>query len=180
MLLSIVHPKFFMPVHGEQKQLRRHAEMAVQTGMDKKNILINENGRIVELTQDSIRQNGVVQSGRVLVDGLGVGDVGSIVLRDRKHLAEDGIIIAAMTIDTQSGDIVSGPDVISRGFIYVRENEELMHEARKIIDQAVYSTYSGGYADWSAVKMRIKDDLSKFLYERTKRRPMILPIIMEL
>ncbi len=179
MMLGIIRPKFFLPVHGEQKQLRRHAEMAMQTGIDKKNILINEIGRIVELTPDSMKQTGTVQSGRVLVDGLGVGDVGSIVLRDRKHLAEDGIIIAVMTVEPESGEIVSGPDVVSRGFIYVRESEELISSAKKLIEASLYSAYRNGLYEWTSIKTKIKDDLSRYLYEKTKRRPMILPIIME-
>ena len=179
MMLGIIRPKFFLPVHGEQKQLRRHAEMAMQTGIDKKNILINEIGRIVELTPDSMKQTGAVQSGRVLVDGLGVGDVGSIVLRDRKHLAEDGIIIAVMTVEPESGEIVSGPDVVSRGFIYVRESEELISSAKKHIEASLYSAYRNGLYEWTSIKTKIKDDLSRYLYEKTKRRPMILPIIME-
>ncbi len=179
MMLGIIRPKFFLPVHGEQKQLRRHAEMAMQTGIDKKNILINEIGRIVEFTPDSMKQTGTVQSGRVLVDGLGVGDVGSIVLRDRKHLAEDGIIIAVMTVEPESGEIVSGPDVVSRGFIYVRESEELISSAKKLIEASLYSAYRNGLYEWTSIKTKIKDDLSRYLYEKTKRRPMILPIIME-
>lgn len=179
MMLGIVKPKFFIPVHGEQKQLRRHAEMAMQTGIDKKNILINEIGRVVELTPNSMKQTGAVQSGRVLVDGLGVGDVGSIVLRDRKHLAEDGIIIAVMTIESESGEIVSGPDIVSRGFIYVRESEELINRCKKMIEACVYNSYRNGVYEWPVIKNKIKDDLGRYLYEQTKRRPMILPIIME-
>lgn len=179
MMLGIVKPKFFLPVHGEQKQLRRHAEMAMQTGIDKKNILINEIGRVVELTPNSMKQTGAVQSGRVLVDGLGVGDVGSIVLRDRKHLAEDGIIIAVMTIESESGEIVSGPDIVSRGFIYVRESEELINRCKRMIEACVYNSYRNGVYEWPVIKNKIKDDLGRYLYEQTKRRPMILPIIME-
>ena len=179
MMLGIVKPKFFLPVHGEQKQLRRHAEMAMQTGIDKKNILINEIGRVVELTPNSMKQTGAVQSGRVLVDGLGVGDVGSIVLRDRKHLAEDGIIIAVMTIESESGEIVSGPDIVSRGFIYVRESEELINRCKKMIEACVYNSYRNGVYEWPVIKNKIKDDLGRYLNEQTKRRPMILPIIME-
>ena len=179
MMLGIIKPKFFLPVHGEQKQLRRHAEMAMQTGIDKKNILINEIGRVVELTPNSMKQTGTVQSGRVLVDGLGVGDVGSIVLRDRKHLAEDGIIVAVMTIEGDSGEIISGPDIVSRGFIYVRESEELINKCKKMIEASVYNSYRNGLYEWPAIKNKIKDDLGRYLYEQTKRRPMILPIIME-
>ena len=179
MMLGIIKPKFFMPIHGEQKHLRRHAEMAMQTGIDKKNIVINEIGRVVELTPDSIKQTSSVQSGRVLVDGLGVGDVGSIVLRDRKHLAEDGIIIAVMTVESESGEIVSGPDIVSRGFIYVRESEELINSAKNVIEKSLYGAYRSGMYEWTMIKNKMKDDLGRFLYERTQRRPMILPIIME-
>ncbi len=180
MMLALAKPKFFIPVHGEQKQLRRHSEMAMQVGIHPKNITIASNGKVIELMPNSVKINGAVQSGRVLVDGLGVGDVGSIVLRDRKHLAEDGIIIAVMTVDSASGDIVSGPEIISRGFVYVRESEELMQEAKYIIEKSVAFSYHAKHVDWSTVKSKIRDDLSRFLYERTKRSPMILPIIMEI
>ena len=179
MMLAMVKPKYFIPVHGERKQLAKHKRLAQEVGIDKKNILLSENGRVIEVSKKEMKQNGAVQSGRVLVDGYGVGDVGSIVLRDRKHLAEDGIIIVVMTIDSSSGDIISGPDIVSRGFVYVRESEELMVEARNIVNDCVDEIARKGYTDWVAIKSRVRDDLSKFLYERTKRSPMILPIIME-
>ncbi|MGN0556612.1 MAG: RNase J family beta-CASP ribonuclease [Acutalibacteraceae bacterium] len=179
LIMALAKPKFFIPVHGEQKHLRRHADSAQAVGIDKKNILIGANGKTIELTPDSIKFGATVQSGRVLVDGLGVGDVGSIVLRDRKHLAEDGIIIAVMSVDAVSGDIISGPDLVSRGFVYVRESENLMRDAEAVIVNAYDSALAHNADDRAAVKGRVRDALSKFMYERTMRSPMILPIIME-
>ena len=179
LILALTKPKFFIPVHGEQKHLQRHAASAEAVGVDKKNIIIGQNGKTIELTPDSMKFGATVQSGRVLVDGLGVGDVGSIVLRDRKHLAEDGIIIAVITVDSVSGDIISGPDIVSRGFVYVRESEDLMKNAADVItnayDQAVYQNAG----DRTAIKGRVRDALSKYMYEQTMRSPMILPIITE-
>lgn len=180
MMLAMVKPKFFIPVHGERKQLSRHKQLASELNIPKSNILISENGKVIELTQKSIKQNGAVQSGRVLVDGYGVGDVGSIVLRDRKHLAQDGIIIVVMTIDSASGEIISGPDIVSRGFVYVRESEELMIDVKNVIYNSIENISQHGYTDWVALKGKVRDDLSRFLYERTKRSPMILPIVMEI
>ncbi len=178
-MLAITKPKFFIPVHGEQKHLQKHANLATTLGMNKKNILVTEIGKVIELTPSSIKVAGTVPAGRVLVDGSGVGDVGSIVLRDRKHLAEDGIIVAVVTIDSQSGYPVSGPDIVSRGFVYVRESEELMEQARRIMDDVIYRSSKRGYIDWQSLKANIRDELSKYFYEQTKRSPMILPIIME-
>lgn len=179
MMLAMVKPKYFIPVHGEQKQLSHHKELAEQVGIPKKNILISENGKVIEVSSKEIKQNGSVQSGRVLVDGYGVGDVGSIVLRDRKHLAEDGIIIVVMTTDSASGEIISGPDIVSRGFVYVRESEELMVDVKNVVYDSLDALSNKHITDWVAIKGKIRDDLSKFLYERTKRSPMILPIVME-
>ena len=179
MMLSLTSPKFFMPVHGEQKHLRKHASLAKMVGVEEKNILISSIGNVVELTPNEMKIGGAVPAGRVLVDGLGVGDVGSIVLRDRKHLAEDGLIIIAMTIDGVSGDVVVGPDLVSRGFVYVRESEELMEEARKVVVRALEECAASSVREWSAIKTKVRDALSSFLYERTRRSPMILPIIMQ-
>ena len=179
MMLSLVHPKFFIPVHGEQKHLRKHAALARQVGIDPRNILIASIGNVIELTSKEMKIGGAVPAGRVLVDGLGVGDVGSIVLRDRKHLAEDGLIIVAMTIDGVSGDVIAGPDLVSRGFVYVRESEQLMDDARVVVEQALTHCQAEGVREWSAIKTRVRDALSSFLYERTRRSPMILPIIMQ-
>lgn len=179
LILALAKPKFFIPVHGEQKHLQHHADSAKAVGIDKKNILIGANGKTIELTPDSIKFGATVQSGRVLVDGLGVGDVGSIVLRDRKHLSEDGIIIAVMTIDSVSGDIISGPDLVSRGFVYVRESEDMMNEAKEVIYNAYDNALMHGATDRTVIKGKMRDALSKFMYERTMRSPMILPILME-
>ena len=179
-MLAMAKPKFFIPVHGEQKQLAHHKELARQVGLKEKNILLSENGKVIEITKNSIAQKETVHSGRVLVDGYGVGDVGSIVLRDRKHLAEDGIIIPVMTIDSATGEVVSGPDIVSRGFVYVRESEELMNDIKETVYDSIDKLYNNEVYDWVAIKTRIRDDLSRFLYERTRRSPMILPIIMEI
>lgn len=180
MMLAMVKPKFFIPVHGEEKQLFAHKELAKAVGIPNKNIVVNENGRVIEITQKSITQKETVESGRVFVDGNGVGDVGSIVLRDRKHLAEDGIIIVVMTIDSATGETVSGPDIVSRGFVYVKESEELMSEIKDRVYDCIDTLYNRGINDWVAIKTKIRDDLSGFLFERTRRSPMILPIIMEI
>ncbi|OJU16770.1 MAG: ribonuclease J [Clostridiales bacterium 43-6] len=179
LMIGITNPKFFIPVHGEQMHLRKHAGLAESMGIDKKNILITEIGRVIELTEDTIKTAGMVQSGRILVDGLGVGDVGSIVLRDRKHLAEDGIIVVVMTTDGSTGEVVAGPDIVSRGFVYVRESEKLLIDAKKIIIDALATCSENGNRDWNTIKGKVRDDLSKFLYEKTRRSPMVLPIIME-
>ena len=179
-MLAMVNPKFFIPVHGEQKQLAHHKDLAKQVGIKEKNILLSENGKVIELTKNSVTQKESVHSGRVLVDGYGVGDVGSIVLRDRKHLAEDGIIIPVMTIDSATGEVVSGPDIVSRGFVYVRESEELMNDIKETVYNSIDKLYNNDVYDWVAIKTKIRDDLSRFLYERTRRSPMILPIIMEI
>ncbi len=180
MMLAMINPQYFIPVHGERKQLAKHKKLANDVGIPNKNIMICENGNVIEITKKAIKQNGSVQSGRVMVDGLGVGDVGSIVLRDRKHLSEDGIIVVVMTVDSAYGEIVSGPDIISRGFVYVKESEELMAEIKNVIFNSVEKSTRGGYSDWITLKAKIRDDLSRFLYEKTKRSPMILPIIMEI
>ena len=168
----------FIPVHGEQKHLRKHAMLAHQMGLADDHIFIGDVGSAVELSEDGLKQLPNVPAGRVMVDGLGVGDVGSVVLRDRRHLGEDGLIVVVCTIDRESGQVVSGPDVVSRGFVYVRESEELMEEARRVVN-AILENSHGDYRDWSMLKTRMKDGLSRLLFERTRRSPMILPIIME-
>lgn len=177
---SLVRPKFFIPVHGEYRHLKQHGELAVKLGMDPKNIVIMDNGDIVEISRSSIRKNGSVISGQVFVDGLGVGDVGNIVLRDRKHLSQDGILTVVVTIERESGSVIAGPDIISRGFVYVRESEDLMGEAREVVKEALRECENKKITDWSTMKSLIKEDLRIFLYEKTKRKPMILPIIMEI
>jgi ribonuclease J len=176
----LVKPKYFMPIHGEYRHLKQHANLANKLGMPMKNIFIMDIGNVLELTADSARINGSVTSGRVLVDGLGVGDVGNIVLRDRKHLSQDGLIVVVITTEKETGNVIAGPDIISRGFVYVRESEDLMEQVRDKIKQALQNCESKKKNDWSAKKSIIKDSLREFLYEKTKRRPMILPIIMEI
>lgn len=177
---SITKPQYFLPVHGEQVHLRKHAELALGMGRKMSDIFIGTNGDAVELNQDYMRQLPSVPSGRILVDGLGVGDVGSIVLRDRKHLAEDGLIVVVCTISQSDGHIVAGPDVVSRGFVYVRESEPLIVEARNRVTNILEHCAENHIHDWGTLKTKIKDDLSKLLYDRTRRSPMILPIIMEI
>ncbi len=179
LMLSIVKPKFFIPVHGEQKHLFKHANLAVQMGMDEKNILTTEIGKVIEFKNDTMKVVESVPAGRVLVDGLGVGDVGSVVLRDRKHLAEDGLVIITVTMDSATCEVISGPEVISRGFVYVREAEKLFDEVREVACDTLERCYDKRVTDWNSIKVRLRDDTSKFLYEKTKRNPMILPIIMQ-
>ncbi len=181
--LKIIHgltrPKFFIPVHGEQKHLYKHAGLAKVMGMPDQNVLITGIGHTIELTSDKMSVVGTVPAGRVLVDGLGVGDVGSIVLRDRKHLAEDGLIVVVASIDSVSGELVSGPDVVSRGFVYVREAESLIDEIKEIARRALEDCCRNPRCDWATMKTRVRDDLSRMLFQKTKRSPMILPIIMD-
>ena len=179
MMLNLVRPKYFIPVHGEYRMLRRHSELAQATGVAKENVLIGENGNIFEFTPTSGNIAGRVQAGRVFVDGLGVGDVGSVVLRDRKQLSQDGIIIAILAMSKKTGHVVSGPELVSRGFVYVRDSDAMMTEARKRIEAGLAQAPHQTPQDWSAIKTKVRDVMGKFLYEKTKRRPMILPIIME-
>ena len=176
---NLVRPKFFMPVHGEYRHLVKHARLAESLGMDRKNIMIAENGAIVELTRDRICMNGKITAGNVLIDGLGVGDVGNIVLRDRRQLSQDGIMIVVVGVDSAAKQIVSGPDIVSRGFVYVREAEDLMGEAKGVVQAALDKCEENNNTEWSALKTAIRDSLGRFLYEKTRRRPMIIPIILE-
>lgn len=179
MIMGIVKPKYFIPVHGELKHLRKHAGLALSMGIPKENILIADNGRVAEISKKALRCMSTVPAGRVFVDGYGVGDVGSVVLRDRKHLAQDGLVIVAVCIDRESGMIVSGPDVVTRGFVYVKESEELINAAREVAVEAIEAQTDGGYFDWNSIKASLRDEISHLMYERTKRSPMILPVIME-
>ena len=176
---NLVRPKFFMPVHGEYRHLVKHARLAESLGMDHRNIVIAENGAVVELTRDKICTNGKIVAGNVLIDGLGVGDVGNIVLRDRRQLSQDGIMIVVVGVDGATNQIVSGPDIVSRGFVYVREAEDLMGEARDKVQVALDKCEENNNTEWSALKTAIRDSLGRFLFEKTRRRPMIIPIIME-
>lgn len=179
MILALAKPKYFIPVHGEFRHLARHKDLALRTGIDSKNIFISDIGKVIEFTSKSAKFAGSVPAGKVLVDGLGVGDVGNIVLRDRKHLAEDGIIIIVVTIDKTTCECVAGPDIISRGFVYVRESEDLMESIRLSAADVVEKFTGGETVNWSILKTKIKNEVGGYLYSKTKRRPMILPIIME-
>ncbi len=181
--LKLIHtltkPRFFIPVHGEYRMLWRHAQLAESMGMDTKNILIPETGQVIELGPDSLHIAGSVPTGSVMVDGLGIGDVGNVVLRDRKHLSQDGLIIVAVAVRRESGEIVTGPDIISRGFVYVRENEALIDSVKQMVCK-ILGQHRTQPVEWTPVKNRIKDELHTYLYEQMKRNPMILPIIIEL
>ena len=179
LILSLLKPKYFLPVHGEYRQLMAHKDTAIEVGIPKDNIFITVNGRILELNEKEAKFTGTVPAGRVMVDGLGVGDVGNIVLRDRQHLSQDGLIVIVMSMDNQTGEIVSGPDVISRGFVYVRESENLMEEVKSFIKEEIDELENRHVRDWSTIKSTLKDELRDYIFDRTKRNPMILPIIME-
>ena len=175
----LVRPKFFIPVHGEQKHLRKHAELAEFLGMDRKNIFIGDIGSTVEISRDSMKEIAPVPAGKVFVDGLGVGDVGSIVLRDRKHLGQDGLIIIVASLDVYDGHVVSGPDIVSRGFVYVRESEQLLEEVRRRALDILEDCANQNIHEWGIIKNRIKDEVSKLISQKTRRTPMILPILQE-
>ena len=176
---ALVKPKFFIPLHGEQRHLKIHAKLTQEMGMHPNHILISDIGKVMEFTPNSAKINGTVPAGRVFVDGYGVGDVGSVVLRDRKHLAEDGMIVVVTSMSGEDGSVVSGPDIITRGFVYVKESEELMEELRRVAVEALERCHRSNTTDWATIKGEIKNDLSGFLYKKTKRNPMILPVIME-
>ena len=177
---ALVRPQYFIPVHGENRMLWQHAELAESMGMNRKNIVIPEIGQVIEMTANSLSLGEQVPTGGVLVDGLGIGDVGNVVLRDRKHLSQDGLIIVVMAIDRDQGVLVSGPDIISRGFIYVRENEDIIENTREVVRSILLSAGKLDGEEWPALKNRIKDELHRFIYEKIKRNPMILPIIVEI
>ena len=177
---ALVKPKFFIPVHGEYRHLKKHGELAMTVGLPEENLVIADIGDVIEVTRNSIKKNGSVAAGQVFVDGLGVGDVGNIVLRDRKHLSQDGILTVVVTLSKENKSIVAGPDIISRGFVYVRESEPLMEEAREIVKSILLECEEKKINDWATLKSRVRDELRSYLYEKTKRKPMILPIIMEI
>ncbi len=179
MMISLTRPKFFIPIHGEFKHLRAHSKLAQATGIEPSNIHIGEIGEVIQVDNLEMKVIGNVEAGGVFVDGLGVGDVGAIVLRDRKRLAQDGLIIVVATIESETGACMAGPDIVSRGFVYVRESEELMEEARTVVKNALNKCIEGNVRDWTTIKMTIKDSLSSYIFRKTKRSPMILPIIME-
>jgi len=179
LMMSIVKPKYFIPVHGEQKHLIKHKGLAQEIGIPEDNIVIGVNGSVIEVSKKSIKCNDVVPAGRIFVDGLGVGDVGSIVLRDRKHLSDNGIIVVAVTLDKATGRLISGPDIVSRGFVYVKESEDLMNEISNVVYDVLERCYIHRVRDWATIKTKIKDGVSRFLFTKTKRSPMVLPMIME-
>ncbi|MCM0650875.1 ribonuclease J [Clostridium swellfunianum] len=177
---SLIKPKFFLPVHGEYRHLRHHTILAQKLGMDPANTIIIETGEVLEVSKDEIKKAGRVPSGAVMVDGLGVGDVGNIVLRDRKHLAEDGILTVVATIEKEARSVLAGPDIITRGFVYVKESESLINETKELVRRELEKCMDEGITEWIVIKSNIKNAVGKFLYEKTKRRPLILPIIMEI
>jgi len=179
LMLNLMKPKYFIPIHGEYRMLRSHAILAEQVGVPPENIFLLDNGDTVEISGGKARYGPKVQAGNVLIDGLGVGDVGNIVLRDRKLLSQDGILVVVVTLSKQNGTILSGPDIISRGFVYVRESEGLLDEANRIVTQTLLKCMEENVNEWSSLKNNVKDALGRYLYEQTRRRPMILPIIME-
>ena len=180
LILALTKPKFFIPVHGEYRQLRAHAETAQTMGIEPKNIVLMENGRVLELDENEMKFNGMVTNGRVLVDGLGVGDVGNIVLRDRQHLSQDGLIVIVLTMDSSTGEVVAGPDVISRGFVYVRESENLMDDVKNVVRHEISKCEQKNIRDWSTIKSTVRENLRDYIFSKTKRNPMIIPIIMEI
>lgn len=179
LILALVKPRFFIPIHGEQRHLRQHAALAREVGVESNHILISDIGKIIELGKKSIHIGGTVQAGRVLVDGTGIGDVGSVVLRDRKHLAEDGMIVIAMSLSREDNSLISGPDIITRGFVYVRESEDLIDDLRMQVMDTLDACMDNNISNWTAIKATVKASLSSYLLKRIKRSPMILPVIME-
>ena len=179
LMLTLVRPKYFLPVHGEYRQLIAHSETAKKVGINPDNIILTKNGKILELNEKEAKFTGNVPFGKIMVDGLGVGDVGNIVLRDRQHLSQDGLIIVVVTMDSATGEVVAGPDIISRGFVYVRESENLMEDVKMLIAEEVDNCVRRGLTDWTSIKTTIRDNLKDYIYQKTKRNPMILPIIME-
>ena len=179
LMLGIVKPKYFLPVHGEQKHLLKHADLARAMGIPDDNIIIADNGSLIEMNDKRIKRIGSVPAGQTLIDGSGIGDVGSTVLRDRKHLAEDGIIIIVACVDSVTGELVSGPDIVSRGFVFVKESTELIDEAQRTAYDTITRCHDKNIYDWGTIKNRMRDDISRLMYEKTKRYPMVLPILME-
>lgn len=179
MMIALIKPRFFIPLHGEQRHLKLHAKLANQMGIPTENIIISDIGKVIEVSRKTIKLNGTVESGKILVDGSGVGDVGSVVLRDRKHLASDGMVVAVVGISSEDGSITCEPEIITRGFVYVKESEELITELKERVIDAIYDCQWRNIYDWSTIKSTIKGNLSDYLYKQTKRTPMILPVVME-
>ena len=179
MMISLTKPKFFVPIHGEYKHLKKHAELAEGMGIPGNHTFVADVGDVLETDGVDMKFTGTVPNGMVMVDGLGIGDVGSVVLRDRKHLAEDGVMIIVATIEHETGKVLAGPDIVSRGFVYVRESEELLDEAKQLMDSVMNDLCDRNVREWGNIKSAMRDALSEFIYQKTKRSPMILPIIME-
>jgi ribonuclease J len=179
LIYALTKPKYALPVHGEFRHLKRHSELAVEMGIDKSNVKVIKCGDVLEVSEDKFDVTGHVQARGVFVDGLGVGDVGNIVLRDRQHLSENGLIVVTITLDKLTGEILAGPDIVSRGFVYVREAESLIEECRDIVDEVVSYETGRGITDWNKLKSSIREALGEFLWQKTKRSPMILPVISE-
>ena len=179
MMLALVRPKYFIPVHGEYRMLVKHAELGRLMGVEPKNVVIAENGKVIEISKKSVKLNGAVQSGAVMVDGMGVGDVGSVVMRDRHRLAEDGMVVIVVTLSSWDNALLSDPEILTRGFVYVKEAEDMLEELKRVTKETVLACEENGVKDWSAIKSRIKSNVSSYLYKTTKRSPMILPLISE-
>ncbi|MBQ2329202.1 MAG: ribonuclease J [Oscillospiraceae bacterium] len=180
LMLALIKPKFFIPVHGEYRHMKLHAELAKTMGVLPKNVVITDLGKVVEMNGRSIKLTGTVPSGKIFVDGTGVGDVGSVVLRDRKHLAQDGMVVAVVSLSSEDGSLVSGPDIITRGFVYVKENEEIINDLKLLVSEVVWDYADRRTRDWSAIKSTIKGRVSDYLYKKTRRSPMVLPVIMDI
>lgn len=179
LIYSLLKPQYAIPVHGEYRHLKANAKLAESLGIPKENIFIIHSGDVLALDEKEAKVIDKVHTGAILVDGLGVGDVGNIVLRDRQHLAEDGILIVVLTLEKRTNQLLAGPDIVSRGFVYVRESESLMEEARQVLQEALEKCLTNRNADWSRIKLVIRDTMNEFIWKRTKRKPMILPIIMD-
>ena len=180
LMLALIKPKFFIPVHGEYRHMKLHAELAKTMGVLPKNVVITDLGKVVEMSGRSIKLTGTIPSGKIFVDGTGVGDVGSVVLRDRKHLAQDGMVVAVVSLSSEDGSLVSGPDIITRGFVYVKENEEIINDLKLLVSEVVWDYADRRTRDWSAIKSTIKGRVSDYLYKKTRRSPMVLPVIMDI
>ncbi len=179
LIIALAKPKYFIPIHGEYRQLISHSETAQSMGIEKDNIIMLQNGRVLEINEDGAEFTTTIQSGRVLVDGLGVGDVGNIVLRDRQHLSQDGLIVIVLTMDSSTGEVIAGPDIISRGFVYVKESENLMDDVKSVVRREIKKCEERGIRDWSTIKSTVRENLRDYIFAKTKRNPMIIPIIME-
>ena len=179
LIYSLVKPKYALPVHGEYRHLKANAAIASSLGIPNENIFIMQSGDVMELSEDEAKLVDKLHTGAILVDGLGVGDVGNIVLRDRQHLAEDGILIVVLTLEKGTNHLLAGPDIVSRGFVYVRESEGLMEEARQVVTDGLERCLANKHADWNKIKLAIRDTMNDFIWKKTKRRPMIIPIIMD-